>query len=101
MSNKIDPLTDGSITETAHEAALAWQDHNAEVYQGLIVQRSALRQLPAPALEVQSDFDVGPVATERAYAALGRNKGTGPDGITNTSTGTRSGTSTRASNGIR
>ena len=72
---------DGSITETAHELAAAWQDHNAEVYQGAIVQRSELMQLPGPPLAVQSDFDVGPVATEMAYDSLKRNKACGYDEI--------------------
>ena len=72
---------DGSLTQIPQEVMEAWQGHNATVYRGDIVTRDTLRLPPNEPCDVLSSLDVGPVATERVYAALGRNKGTGYDGI--------------------
>ena len=69
------------MTETAQEVKEAWQDHNARVFQGTIIDRSALRQAPPAQLDVSSEFDVGEVATQNAYRRLGTNKGVGYDRI--------------------
>ena len=75
---------DGSVTSSQVEVDLRWQEHFAEVLAGDVVQAAALHRR-VPAVEgrqcVDTIMEVGPEATELAFAKLGRNKGVGPDGI--------------------
>ena len=71
---------DGILAETMQAVKGAWQDHNASVFQGAIASRSALRQPTPPPHATSCEFDVGPVATGKAYRKLGRNKGVGYGG---------------------
>ena len=72
---------DGSLTESPDEADARWQEHYASVFGGDIVQECSVREAPRPQAPSPCTLDVGPAATEAAFAVLGNNKGVGLDEI--------------------
>ena len=63
------------------EADARWQEHYTGVFGGHIVDKSHVREPPRDQAMFSCTLEVGPVATEESFAALGNGKGVGLDQI--------------------
>ena len=84
---------DGELTTCKAEEAERWEQHHAHVFKGEFTDLEALRKTASMKRVANTTdeyakstvgafaLDVGPSATEAAYAKLPNNKGVGPDAI--------------------
>jgi hypothetical protein len=73
--------TNGELTSTQEERDARWTEHFAEVFNGVEVPMQQMREEPRPVSTITGSLDVGPQATQHAFAKLGTNKGVGKDEI--------------------
>ena len=83
----------GELTTSRAEETERWEQHHADVFKGKFTSRDELRNIASlkRSTNTRKEYeqsaastpilDVGPVATEAAYAKLANNKGVGPDAI--------------------
>ena len=81
MANTAVYKKDGVLTTSRAEEIARWDEQFAGVFAGQLVPKASLQPAPPATCPPQTPIDASPVSTEAAFAALGRNKGVGPDGI--------------------
>ena len=74
-------LADGTIANNENERQRRWQEHFCNVFNGEVTTLQGIDDNPPAHTVTVHDFRVSPESSRTAFAALGRNKGCGPDTI--------------------
>ena len=74
-------LGDGTIANSETDRQLRWQEHFSSVFNGTMTSLEAIGDNPPASKVTDHNFHISPETTRAAFAALGHNKGCGPDTI--------------------